>query len=202
MKALMNKLMGIYRMGVFKRFVIIWSIFQVVLWGTFGIYYSLNTGAWKHLPSAEVAASDPDGLLMTFLYIIGNNLLLFMLIAFGNMFVRFAMVTPGILIILVQGVMIGAVAGTNSFEFPFTSVMEANIQYLKVGLWETTSYAMICAVTLTKSLNISETFPAKKWAETRKLKDIRFNIAEKSLLFFSVLILVISALIEAILVSS
>ena len=97
--------------------------------------------------------------------------------------------------------MIGLTAGANSFEFPFATVLDANIRYLKVGLWETTSYALICAVTLTKSLNIADTFPAKQWTETRILKDIRFSIGEKTLALISILMLITAAYIEAVLIT-
>ena len=57
--------------------------------------------------------------------------------------------------------MIGWLAGANGFEVPFINVTAANMQYLRIGLWETTAYSLVCGVTLTKSLLISETFPPK-----------------------------------------
>ncbi len=118
----------------------------------------------------------------------------------GNVFVRFGPLTPGLVILLLQGIMIGHVAGANSFEFPFASVAEANIQYLKVGLWEITAYSLVCAVTLTKSLYVAGTFPAKQWSEVRKLKDIVFSAPEKMLFGASLILLVVSAYVEAFLI--
>ena len=65
-----------------------------------------------------------------------------LLIGAGNLLVRFGSVTPGLLVLLVQGAAIGWVAGTNSFEVPFASVAAANMQYLRIGLWETSAYAI------------------------------------------------------------
>ena len=133
------------------------------------------------------------------LEIFGRNFFLLLLIVFGNLFVRFGAVTPGLLILLVQGILIGWVAGSNAFEYPFGSVLEANIQYLKVGLWETTAYALICGVTLTKSLYIADTFPAKTWSQVRKLKNLKFSTEEKLMALLSVILLATAAYIEAVL---
>jgi uncharacterized membrane protein SpoIIM required for sporulation len=136
-------------------------------------------------------------MLSTFLFIAINNLIVCALIVAGNLFARFSLATPGLLVLLVQAIMIGWLAGSNGFEVPFLSVKAANIQFLKIGLWETTAYALACAVTLPKSLNISDTFPAKKWTQTRKLKDVKFNTAEIWVSVFAGGVLVIAAAIEA-----
>ncbi len=192
---------NIYEMGVLKRNVIIWAVFQIILWAVFGIAYSFNVNSWGNVSGTEYVAANSDGLLKTFFIIIINNLILFSFIVLGNVFVRFHLFTPGLLILLLQGVMIGWVAGSNSFEFPFASVSQANIQYLKVGLWETTAYALACAVTLTKSLNIADTFPAKQWSKVRKIKEISLSVAEKRLFSIGILLLIISAYVEAVLIT-
>ena len=102
-------------------------LFQIVLWITFGIAYYFNLDAWNKGADIIHTVSTEDSLFKTFFIIIVNNLILFFLIALGNIFVRFGIVTPGILILLFQGIMIGWTAGTNSFEYPFPSVLEANI---------------------------------------------------------------------------
>jgi uncharacterized membrane protein SpoIIM required for sporulation len=200
MQRVYGKMTHLYKAGVVKRTIVVWIAFQAILWIVFGITYFANPDSWRGIYEASHAVPSSDSLLRTFLFIIGNNLTLFLLIALGNIFVRFGPLTPGLLILALQGVMIGRVAGANSFEFPFASVWDANIRYLKVGLWETTAYALICAVTLTKSLNIADTFPAKQWTETRKLKDIDFSVAEKIVVLISVLMLITAAYIEAVLV--
>ncbi len=87
-------------------------------------------------------------------------------------------------------------AGSNGFKVPFTGVLEANIRYLKVGLWETTAYSTIYAVTMTKSLLISDSFPAKKWSKIRKLEEIKFTSREIFITAFALLCLVTAAVIE------
>lgn len=196
------KAKSLFKMGAFKRVIITWIIFQGVLWLVFGIIYYLNLDAWNMAPESVHGISNSDGCFRIFLGIIANNLILFLLIVIGNMFVRFGAVTPGLVILLIQGIMIGYVAGTNSFEIPFNSVVEANLQYLRVGLWETTAYALICGVTMTKSLYIADSFPAKQWTRVRTLRDIKFSITEKIFALISVLLLVIAAYIEAIYIVS
>ena len=200
MQRVYGKMTHLYKAGVVKRTIVVWIAFQAILWIVFGITYFANPDSWRGIYEASHAVPSSDSLLRTFLFIIGNNLTLFLLIALGNIFVRFGPLTPGLLILALQGVMIGRVAGANSFEFPFATVWDANIRYLKVGLWETTAYALICAVTLTKSLNIADTFPAKQWTETRKLKDIDFSVAEKIVVLISALMLITAAYIGAVLV--
>lgn len=192
-----NNNKGLFGMGVLKRGIIIWAGFQVILWLSFGISYFLNLDAWRNIFETGRSASGTGGFLGIFLTIVGTNLILFIAIIIGNMFVRFGSTTPSLVILLIQGITIGYVAGSNAFEFPFASVMEANLQYLKVGLWETTAYSLICAVTMTKSLYISDTFPAKKWTEVRKLRDIHFSKGEKIVALISLLLLIIAGCIEA-----
>jgi hypothetical protein len=184
-------------MGVLKRSLILWAAFQAILWLIFGITYLLYPAAWGIVVETGEMVSD-DTVLGTFLFIIGNNLFLLLLIALGNLFVRFGWITLGPIILIIQGIMIGYIAGSNSFEYPFPSVLAANLQYLKIGLWETTSYALTCAVTMTKSLHIADSFPPKKWIEVRKLKDLGFSKEEKIILIAGILLLVGSAFIEAV----
>lgn len=186
---------SIYQMGPLKRSIIIWALFQIVLWLVFLVSYYINTEAWN-IVSSEVQTTS-NSVLSGFLYIIGMNSILFFIIVIGNIFVRFGLITLGPIILLLQGIMIGYVAGTNSFEFPFINVVEANLQYLRVGLWETTAYALICAVTMTKSLYISDSFPAKKWIEVRTLREIRFSLMEKIIIIVSIILLITVAYIEA-----
>ena len=132
----------------------------------------------------------------TFLFIILSNLSICALLTAGNIFVRFGPVTPGLIVLAIQAVMIGWLAGANGFEIPFISVGAANLQFLKIGLWETTTYALICAVTLPKSLLIAETFPAKQWSQTRGLKDITFTAVETGIIVLSCIMLIVAAIIE------
>lgn len=112
------------------------------------------------------------------------------------MFVRFGPITPGLLILLWQGVQIGWVAGTNAFEVPFVSLAASNIQYLKVGLWETSAYVLACSITLPKSLFIAKTFPATQWDETKQIKDIHLSTSEKVLCILGFVFLVGAAIAE------
>jgi hypothetical protein len=80
---------------------------------------------------------------------------------------------------------------------PFATVGAANLQYLRIGLWETTAYAIACAITLPKSLLVARSFPAKTWDEKRKLHDMRLENVEKTIVLLGGAALFIAAVIEA-----
>jgi hypothetical protein len=174
-----------------RRTLIVWGVFMAVQWVVFLVGFLTHRSAW-----VDVQLSVPDTGVRSSLLILGNNLLVVSLIVAGNLFARFGNLSLGGLILLIQGVTIGWTAGTNGFYFPFASVAEANINYLKIGLWEVSAYAIICAVTISKSLNIADTFPAKKWSVTRKLSDLRWSAQERALLAVGFSFLVIAALVE------
>lgn len=186
----------IYQLGAIKRTIIIWLSFQGLLWLVFGISYFTHRDAWLNVVEIDPGTATLGGWWITFLYIVLSNLFICLLIMAGNIFVRFNIVTPGLVVLVIQAVMIGWLAGSNGFEVPFVSVTAANIQFLRIGLWETTAYALVCAVTLPKSLLVAEKFPAKAWSQTRKLKDIKFSKDEISIFLLGITVLIIAAIIE------
>lgn len=174
-----------------KRAAAVWGLFMAVQWSVFLIAYLTHPQAW-----IDVELFVPDTGVRSSLLILANNLLVIGLIAGANLFARFGNLSLGGLVLLIQGITIGWTAGTNAFQFPFASVADANLNYLKIGLWEVSAYAIICAVTMTKSLNISETFPPKKWSVTRKLSDLHWDSQEKALSLVGLLLLAGAAVIE------
>ena len=187
----------LFRVSPGRRTLFLWVGLQLLLSSVFLISFWTHRGAWQNVPSVPSGFGAEGGFVATLLFILSRNLLICLLIVAGNIFLRFGWFTPGLAILILQGLGIGWLAGSNGFEVPFASVAAANMQYLRIGLWETTAYALACAVTLPKSLNISDTFPAKKWTQTRKLKDVKFNTAEIWVSVFAGGVLVIAAAIEA-----
>lgn len=175
-----------------QRSVVLWIAFMAAMWTVFGIGLLTHPGAYTNLP--EVARATG---WQTAAFIMGNNGVLLLLIVAGNLFVRFGNVTPGLLIVAYEAVVIGWTAGTNGFMEPFATVAAANAAFLRIGLWETTAYVLLCAVTLPKSLNVAATFPAKQWSITHKLKEIRFSRSEISIAALGITSLVGAALVEA-----
>lgn len=192
------KLKNIYNMEVIKRTIIMWVLFQILLWLVFGISFLLHKDAWTNVIEVIPNTAAVGGWWTTLLFIIFNNLIICLLIIIGNIFVRFNVVTPGILVLIVQAITIGWLAGSNGFEVPFASVMAANIGYLRIGLWETTTYILVCAVTLPKSLYIANTFPATKWDCVRKLSDVKLDRKEIVILVIGGCSLIAAAIIETI----
>ncbi len=182
----------IYQNNVVSRTLFIWLSFSAVLWLIFGIAYFTHPQAWDSV--AEVQRQTGWSVFGSIL--VSNGLLLLLIIV-GNLFVRFAGITPGMIILAIQAVIIGWTAGTNAFIEPFASVVQANAAYLRIGLWETTAYAVIFAVTLPKSLLISDTFPAKQWTQQRSIKDLHFTKSEWLIATAGMLCLIGAAYVEA-----
>jgi hypothetical protein len=182
----------LFEMDPLRRSVVLWVAFMATMWIVFGIGVLTHPDAYANLPAPDRATG-----WRVVAFILGNNGVLLLLIFFGNLFVRFGSLTPGLLILAYEAVVIGWTAGTNGFMEPFPSMAAANAAFLRIGLWETTAYVLICAVTLPKSLNVAASFPAKQWSMTRKLKEIHFNRSELSIAALGIFSLVAAALIEA-----
>jgi hypothetical protein len=196
------KMNTIYQSNAVYRSIIIFLGFQALLWLVFGISYVTHKEAWHNVAEVEPITAAVGGWWSTFGYIIINNLIVCALIIVGNLFVRFASFTPGLVVLIVQALMIGWLAGSNGFEIPFATVAAANMQFLKIGLLETMAYALACAVTLPKSLLISETFPAKEWAQKRTLKDIKFSKDEIIIAILGAVLLITAGIIETFVIFS
>lgn len=189
-------LKNIYHLSPLKRTIIMWIVFQLILWIVFGVSAITHQDAWLNVMEVNPNNAAVGGWITTFAFIIISNLLICILIAVGNLFVRFGVVTPGFIVLIVQAFSIGWIAGSNQFEVPFATITDANLAYLKIGLWETTAYIVTCAITLPKSLYIADSFPATRWLETKKISAIKFNKTEKIIFIIGILSLVIAALIE------
>lgn len=180
------------RQQVLVRSAALWLAFMGVLWSVFAVGVSTHPEAWTGVTPPEVETGW--GVLG---YIVAMNATVLLLIVIGNIFVRFGPVTPGLLVLGWQAIAIGWTAGTNSFAEPFSSVAQANAAFLRIGLWETTAYVLMCAVTLDKSLNVADSFPAKQWSEVRRLRDLRFSRAEIVVAAIGLTCLLVAALVEA-----
>ncbi len=182
----------LFHLDVLARSAILWLAFMCALWAIFAVGVWTHPDAWSNIAEVEVETG-----WSVLAYIVAMNATVLLLIVIGNVFVRFGSVTPGLLVVGWQAIAIGWTAGTNSFAEPFSSVAQANAAFLRIGLWETTAYVLICAVTLDKSLNIADSFPAKQWSEVRRLRDLRFSRAEIAVTVISLTCLLVAALIEA-----
>lgn len=188
---------SLYSAGAVKRTIVVWLLLQSVLWIFFAAGYLAKPGSWDNVQAVAPSSAAVGGVATTVGYIVARNCIVLLLIGAGNLLVRFGSVTPGLLVLVVQGAAIGWLAGTNGFEVPFPSVAAANMQYLRIGLWETSAYAVFCALTLTKSLLVAEGFPAKEWAEKHTWRSLRFSGTEKALALVALVFLVGAALVEA-----
>lgn len=181
-------------MNVIPRSLILWLAFMLVMGAVFALGRVTHPQAWDTGIDVPRETGWP-----VFWFILGHNLLLLSLIAAGNIFIRFGSLTPGLIILFYQAFAIGWTAGTNGFMEPFPTVAAANAAFLRIGLWETTAYVLVCAATLPKSLLVAAGFPAKEWTEIRRIADLRFAPGERWVLGAGGLSLLFAALSEALL---
>lgn len=92
---------------------------------------------------------------------------------------------------------LGILNGTNSFTFPFISQKEIFYGFLKVGLWETVSFSLICAATAKHAK-----YP---WNSNQGILSFislfrrqERNIKEFFVIIFGISFLIFSALMESI----
>lgn len=189
----------LYAASGWKRAVIVWMVMMLVLWGSFGLATLVYPAAFAGETKAP-GAGRLSGVAL-FGYIVLMNGVVLLLVAGGNLFARFGVITPGLVVLLWQGVQIGWMAGSNGFETPFATMLAANLAFLRVGLWETSAYALVCAVTLPKSLLISKTFPPKEWSEQRQWSDIRLDRQEMIVVMLAVLMWLGAAISETLVVT-
>ena len=187
----------LYKVSPARRTLLIWVGFQLLLWSVFVVGFLTHGEAWQRVIPVPPGAGAEGGFAATLLYILGRNLMICLLIVAGNILFRFGWFTPGLAILVLQGVNIGWLAGSNGFEVPFATVGAANLQYLRIGLWETTAYAIACAITLNKSLLVARSFPAKTWDEKRTLHEIRLENVEKFIVLLGGATLLVASVIEA-----
>lgn len=87
---------------------------MLILWGAFGIAALMHPGAYFGVEASPATESMTGAPLFGFIVLMNGNVIL--LIAGGNIFARFGQVTPGLVVLLVQGVQIGWLAGSKGFE--------------------------------------------------------------------------------------
>jgi len=57
-------------MGVLKRSILICTLFQIILWITFGIAYYFNLDAWNSVTGISQTISTGDSLIKTFILLL------------------------------------------------------------------------------------------------------------------------------------
>jgi aspartate carbamoyltransferase catalytic subunit len=85
---------------------------------------------------------------------------------------------------------------------PLVAAMNVPIPVINAGDGGHNHPTQTLADLLTKSLNIAETFPPRQWSETRKLKELSFDLSEKLLIALSIAMLIGAAAVEAILIAA
>lgn len=185
----------LFERGVGVRVVVLWLVTLTIMFVSFGLHLWLGNGY------EQVAAVPPERastrLLPLLLTIWGINLANALVIGFTSTLFRFGPVNVGTLYLTVQVVMIGRIAGLNRFEYPMANVGEGLLQFLRVGLWEVTAYAIVAGVTLTKARWIADRPGASTWRERRTWAELDWGRTEWTMLAVATVLLLGSGVVEA-----
>ena len=186
---------GILNLGAVKRSVVVLLGFQVLRWLVFGISYMLNRGSWVEVAAVEASTAAVGGWWSTFFFIL-LSILFICVLCRGNILVRFGSITPGLLVL--PSARLSLLAGWRGPKVLSTISQcgRSEPAVLEDRALGDISLCPDCAVTLPKSLLVADTFPAKQWSETRRLRDIALSPAETGIVVLGCLMLIAAALIE------
>ena len=110
--ALSGLFRNLYQFGAVKRTIIVWLLFQSVLWVFFGAGYLLQPDSWVNVPTVAPSSAAVGGVGTTIGYIVLRNSIVLLLIGAGNLFVRFWPGDPRLLVLAVGEQMAGLLEPT------------------------------------------------------------------------------------------
>ncbi len=193
--------------NILKRTFWAYMIFYLVpTLSAFAIgYFFLPEGFLRGgpLPTPSEFVAQQEGFWSQFLGTIGFNLGFIFLIGIGCNTQRVRKFPLGYLYILIQAIMMGIVAGTNSFVVqaisPYT--LEGWLVALRIGHLEFLGYTCIVASTIGVVLQEYDSWRQWKPSTTRSLRDIQFSRQEIIGLIIGIILVIIAGYNETALVA-
>lgn len=166
--------------------------------GVLFVSFGLHLWAGSGYDQPPVAAPEASGVLRLLGVAWTVNLANAALIGVASTLFRFGPVNVGTAYLTVQLVVIGRIAGLNTFAYPMPSVVDGLVQFLRVGLWEVTAYVIVAAVTMTKARWIADRPGAAQWRERRRWRQLPWTTTDRWLLFVAVTLILLAGAIEAV----
>jgi len=184
--------------NLFKRFVWMWVLsFSVFFLAWVASYLVLPQGILRgKLPSTWLFGEDVD-VFSTFLRIFLFNFLIGGIVfTLCNLF-RVGNVPLGYVAIWLQILIFGVFKGTNSFIYPYETMSASFIGFLRTGLWEFTAYILMTCSTVNIAIYRQESWVNSKLTKIKQWNDVKLSKVEKSTYFVGIVILILSAFLEA-----
>ena len=181
-----------------KRFVWMWVLsFSVFFLAWVVSYLVLPQGILRgKLPGTWLFGEDVD-LLFTFLEIFLFNFLIGgIVLTLCNLF-KVGNVPLGYVAIWGQILIFGIFKGTNSFIYPYETMLASLIGFLRTGLWEFTAYILMTCSTINVAIYQQESWVSSKLTKIKQWTDVKLTKVEKSTYFLGTTILLLSAFLEA-----
>lgn len=200
MKYSKDKHMLSYLVGknLFRRFIWMWVLsFSIFSLAWVASYLVLPQGVLRgKLPSTALLGEDVD-IVSTFLKIFLFNFIVGGIVfSLCNLF-RVGNVPLGYVAIWGQILIFGLLKGTNSFIYPYETMLASLIGFLRTGLWEFTSYILMTCSTIDFAIYGQESWISNKVTKIKQWSDVKLSKVEKTIYTLGALILLLSAFLEA-----
>ncbi len=160
-------------------------------------YLILPQGALRgKLPGTALLGENTD-LLSTFLKIFLFNFLIGGIVfSLCNVF-RVGDIPLGYLAIWLDILVFGFLKGTNSFIYPYETMLASFVGFLRTGIWEFSAYVLMTCSTVNFAIYRQESWLSGKVARIKQWSNVKLNKAEKSTYLIGVIVLLLSAFLEA-----
>jgi len=184
--------------NLLRRFTFMWVLsFSIFFLAWVTSYLALPQGVLRgKLPSTWLFGEDVD-VLSTFLKVFITNFVVGGIVfSLGNLF-RVGNVPLGYVAIWGQILIFGVFKGTNSFIYPYETMFASFIGFLRTGLWEFTAYMLMTCSTIDLAIYRQESWVSSKVTKIKQWSDLKLSKAEKTIYALGVLVLLLSAYLEA-----
>ncbi len=184
--------------SLFKRFIWVWILsFSIFFLTWIAGYLILPQGALRgKLPGTWLLGEDID-VLSTFLKILLLNFLIGGIVfSLCNLF-RVGDVPLGYVAIWLDILVFGLLKGTNSFIYPYETMLASFIGFLRTGLWEFSAYILMTCSTVNIAIYRQESWLSGKVTRIKQWQDVKLSKTEKGTYILGVAILAFSAFLES-----
>ncbi len=184
--------------SLFERFIWVWILsFSIFFLAWIAGYLILPQGTLRgKLPGTGLLGEDID-VLSTFLKILLFNFLIGGIVfSLCNLF-RVGDVPLGYVAIWLDILVFGLLKGTNSFIYPYETILASFIGFLRTGLWEFSAYILMTCSTVNFAIYRQESWLSGKVTRIKQWQDVKLSRTEKGTYVIGVAILAFSAFLES-----
>lgn len=171
----------------FSVFFLTWIVSYLVL--PQGILKGKLLSTWLFGEDVDVLST----LLKIFLF---NFLIGGIVFSLCNLF-RVGNVPLGCVVVWLEFLVFGVLKGTNSFVYPYETMLSSFLGFLRTGLWESSAYILITCSTFNFAIYRQESWLSGKVTRIKQWQDVKLSKTEKGTYVIGVAILAFSAFLES-----